>query len=582
MNGGRHRPAQNGGPAGGVQIGRKRWIRWRWMRGGSLLSQPIRCKREQWYLVRGRTQNGSSDGAVDLLAIFIDEDGSCESRSLRLLPAGSDRRSGTPPGGEHKDLLEWVQASPEAQHLRLNLPDDGARKLDRLTLHPVADPAPSCHVGAHVPRWSSCRPPFPIETVHLPESLAGLGSVLPDACIRWLGPVRSLKSLAARVRRSACVLDPQWPLRLGWSLDDLESLASQCWLIVDLQTLAGALRQARRAATEVLTRRSRHDLMAARVIWAGVETRGLALEDVVPLSILTPGGGFAMRALRNTPSWKRYIRRSGMTPLLSGETPWASRCHDVLSAARTIGSGRLIATDLPWLLAGQHGPLLAPRLAAHLLRMHLAQPLDDAVRYWNRLQDERIVLRDLADLARRYPPMQAVRWAARDGLARLGLSVRGPGDHPVRRHLMICTGRIDQTALHDGVAPEAMSIFLHWLAREVRENTSWAQCLAHAAVTWQFDAATGLRYLPAYNSAATLGLPPPDAVLAVVDAGPGAPTTISAGAAATRLRLDLSPGICGDRSLLVQQELTRHLRAWIERNAVGRPGRALPESEPTR
>jgi hypothetical protein len=551
------------------------------MRGGSLLSQPIRCKREQWYLVRGRTRNGRSDGSVELLAIFIDEDGACESRALRLLSAGSGGPSGAPPAGGC-EWLEWVRASPKARHLRINLPDNGAANLDRLTLHPIADPAPTCHAGAHVPRWSSCRPPFPIETVHLPESLAGLGHVLPDACIRRLGPIRSLKSLAARVRGSGCVLDPQWPQRLGWSLDDLEALASQCWLIVDLQTLAEALRRGRRVATEVLTRRSRHDLMAARVTWAGVETRGLALDDVLPLSILAPDGGFVMRALRNTPSWNRYTARAGINPLLLSEMPWASRSRDVLSAGRTIGSGRLIATDLPWLLAGRYGPLLAPHLAAHLLRMHLAQPLDDAVRYWNRWQDDRIVLRDLADLARRYPPMQAVRWATRDGLARLGLCVWGAGHRPLRRHLMICTGRIDQAAPHDGVAPEAMSIFMHWLAREVRENTSWAQGLAHAAVTWQFDAATGLRYLPAYASAATLGLPPPDAVLAVADAGPGAPTTISAGAAATRLRLDLSPGICGDRSLLVQQELTRHLRLWIERNAAGGPRQALPKSEPTR
>lgn len=564
----RHRVPQGYGPGGGVYTGRGRLVRWRWTRGGSLLSQPIRCKREQWYLVRGRARSGESNGAVDLQAIFLDEEGAGVSRHLRLLPAGSAGPSGPPPTPA-RELLEWVQTTPEARHLGVNLPDEAADKLDRLTLHPIADPAPACHPSAQVPRWSNYRPPFPIETVFLPESLASLGDILPDVCIRWLGPVRSVKSLAARVRGGACVLDPQWPRRFGWSLNDLESLTAQpCRLIIDLQTLALSLRQARRAATEILTCRSRHDLMAARVTWAAVETRGFALEDVLPLSILTPAGGFATRALRATPSWKCYARRAGVAPLLSSETPWSSRCRDVLSAARTIGSGRLIATDLPWLLAGFHGPLLVPHLAAHLLRMHLAQPLDEAARYWNRWEDERIVLRDLADLARRYPPMHAVRWAAREGLAQLGLCVREPGPRPVRRHLMICTGRIDQAAPHDGVAPEAMAIFLQWLVREISENTPWARNLKETAVTWQFEAATGLRYIPAYSSAATLELPPPDAVLTVADTGPGAPTTIDRVAGTTRLRLDLSPGVCGDRSLLVQQELAQHLRLWIERHAA--------------
>lgn len=561
------RPAPDSLPAGGVQGGRARLIRWRWTRGGSLVSQPIRCKREQWYLVRGRARGDGRPASVGLMALFLDGKGAASQRHLRLLPAGSAEAPPTSRrgGGE---LLDWVQAAPEARHLRVNLPDDGAARLKRLTFHPIADHAPTCHPGANVPRWSTYRPPFPIDTVWLPESLANLGGVLSDMQVRWLSPVRSLRSLAAKVRGSAFVLDPDWPRRFRWTLSDLESLASQCWLIVDLETLARALREARQAATEVFTCRWRHDVMAARVTYASVETRGFALEDVLPWSLVEPGRGFAARALRATRSWSRYARRAGVAALLSSETPWSSRCNDVLSAARTLGSGRLIATDLPWLVAGGHGSLLAPRLAAHLLRMHLGRPLDDGVRYWNRWQDQGIVLRDLADMAQRWPRMHAVRWAARDGLARLGLCVRGPGAGPIRRHLMICTGRIDQEADHGGVPHEAMSIFVRWLAREVCEETSWARHLTGTGVTWQFDAACGLRYLPAFASAATLALPPPAAVLAVGDAGPGAATTVSDGPGATRLRLDLSPGICGDRSLEVQAELTRLLSGWIERNAT--------------
>jgi hypothetical protein len=575
MNRSRARLPRGDGPEGGVHAGPARLIRWRWTRSGSLVSQPIRCKREQWYLVRARARGATGSACSELLTQFLGEDQTTAPRHLRLLPADGTVAS-TAPGSAESELLGWVQASPEARHLRVNLTDDGAARLERLTFHPIAEHAPTCHPGANVPRWSAYRPAFPIATVWLPESLASLGAILGEVRVRWLRPVRSLKSLAAQVRGSACVLDPQWPRRLGWSLRELESLASQCRLMVDLETLARALRQARRASTEVLTCRSRHDVMAARVTCAAVETRGFALEDVLPLSILAPGGGFATRALRATRSWTRYASGAGFAPLLASETPWASRCHDVLSAARPIGSGTLIAADLPWLVAGVHGPLLAPRLATHLLRMHLARPLDDAVRYWNRWQDERIVLRDLAELARRYPPVQAVRWAARDGLARVGLCVRGPGEGPLRRHLMICTGRVDQEAAHDGAAPEAMSIFLQWLAREVRENTAWAQRLAGAAVTWQFDAAAGLRYVPAYTSAAALGTPPPTAVLSLADAGPGAPTSSSLRPPSrtpeqpetTRLRLDLDPGICGDRSLVVQEELTQRVRGWIERAAA--------------
>ena len=113
-----------------------------------------------------------------------------------------------------------------------------------------------------------------------------------------------------------------------------------------------------------------------------------------------------MRVLRADRAWKRYADEHGFATLLASETPVARHCGDVLSAARPIGGGELIATDLPWLVAGLHGPLLAPRLAQHALRMHLAGPLDDRVQYWNRWDDGQIVC------ARRVGPRAAISAAA--------------------------------------------------------------------------------------------------------------------------------------------------------------------------
>jgi hypothetical protein len=77
------------------------------------------------------------------------------------------------------------------------------------------------------------------------------------------------------------------------------------------------------------------------------------------------------------------------------------------------------------------------------------------------------------------------------------------------RELLIQTGRIDDRALHDGVPPEPMMIWLKFLAREAREQTAWArQHLCNQAVTWQFDTAVGLKYVAQFLAAPAFETPP--------------------------------------------------------------------------
>ena len=85
-------------------------------------------------------------------------------------------------------------------------------------------------------------------------------------------------------------------------------------------------------------------------------TRGFALQDVVPYSVFdeTPKT-FRTRVLTANRSWKRYADDVGFATLLASETPWEERCGDVLSTARAIDGGQLMATDLPWLVAGKRG-----------------------------------------------------------------------------------------------------------------------------------------------------------------------------------------------------------------------------------
>jgi hypothetical protein len=390
-----------------------------------------------------------------------------------------------------------------------------------------------------------------------------------------------VRKLAAKVIGAGCVIDADWVRGLGLTLSELERIAAGSWMIVDLGTFSELMNQAARAVgrrspgeaarTKVLTHRSEHEIMSARVEYADVATRGFALQDVVPYATRSGKAAFATRVLHASGDWKRYAADAGFATLLASETPWERKCGDVLSAARPIDRGELIVTDLPWLVAGHHGRLLAPRLAEHLLRMHLGGPIADCVQYWNRWDESRVMLRDVGEMPRRYPPLRAVRWASEEpGVERLGLALPGARGTGPPRHLMICTGRIDQQALHDGTAPEPMAIFMKWLVREARERTRWARrYLEGVTVSWQFDAAADVRYAVSYESAEGVATGMPLRTLSL---------TTAPGKTATRgtrvpdesmqvLRLPAGVGVFGDRSLTFQAELTKRLRRWIEAGA---------------
>jgi hypothetical protein len=553
-----------GGPLGGLQLPARAMRRWRWSPKGELRSAPVRCKREQWYLARAFPADGVADESAEVLLRFLRAEQPIREQRVGL--------SAVAEAANGEALLGWVQAPEGATHLQVCLPDAcAADRFDKLVLHPVAERDPKCHPLANVPRWSTYRPPFPIDRVVLPATLKVLADRLTDLKVELIAEPRSLRKLAAKVVGAACVIDPAWVRRLGLTLRDLERVAAASWMIVDLQTLALLLERAGTAATQVVTHTSEQEIMSARVEHAGVPTRGFAMQDVLPYATLAGVASFRTRVLRANRAWKRYAHETGFATLLSSETPWEDKCGDVLSAARPVEHGELIATDLPWLVAGQHGRLLAPRLAEHLLRMHVAASVADGVQYWNRWDDTQVLVRDIVDLASRFPPLRAVRWAPTpSGLARLGITLPAQSVSAKPRSLMICTGRIDQCAVHDGVPPESMVIFMKWLVREAREGTRWAgRFLRDTAVTWQFDAADGLKYVVEYESA--LGVVPETVGKTLVlraergDARGAAAGRVEAGRQVVNLPADA--GVFGDRSLEYQRELTQIVRQWVERAA---------------
>jgi hypothetical protein len=223
--------------------------------------------------------------------------------------------------------------------------------------------------------------------------------------------------------------------------------------------------------------------------------------------------------------------------------------------------------------------------------MHLAAPIAEHVQYWTRWEDANTIVREIAELARRYTPLRAVRWASADpARAHLGITLALPGDRPTR-HILFCTGRMDSLEVHDGLPPEPMMIFMKWLAREAREQTAWArQHLAGKAVTWRFATADGLKYAVNYDAEWDVAQPPlptPETVRIRLDPKKGVRNLLRESPPAPlrgkrfltpffepRITLTDDEGLHGDRSLLFQDTLTGHLRRVIEAPApAGAPGR---------
>lgn len=542
------------GPDGGLVSSSGRRQPWRWHPGAQVASRWLRCEREHWYLLRARPAGDRPAAAGGVRVLFGAGDETLAERAVRLV-APADPAAG-------RDLLGWFQAPAEARQLAVALPDGMDGAWAALEVHAVAERDPKCHPLANVPRWSTYRPPFALDRLLLPEELAGVGDLLAAGRTWEVLRPTSFDDLLARSAGAAVVLGASWGAALSLDLARLVRLSERAWVIVDLATFAGAAAAAG-VPLRLRTYTAEHEIMSARVAYADVPTRGFALQDVFPLSFIDAQGRFATRAIAANPAWRRYADDSGCAALLTCETPEPRECGGVLLAARPSAGGELLPSDLPWLVAGRHGPLLAPRVALHAAQMLCGGPLDDDVQYWNRWDDDTVLLRDVADLARRFPELTTVRWRGTDHLAHLGLSVALP-DVPTDRQLLVRTGRMDQVDLHDGVPPEAMIIAMKALARAVRDRTPWAQrYLAGLRVTWQFDTASGLRYAVAYRSAQGLADLPATRTVRIV-AGP--PATDAP--AVETLYLADDPGLLGDGALALQAELTRWLRGQIERGVA--------------
>ncbi len=515
---------------------------------------PVRCRGEEWYLARTRVPDSPAPEVVTLQIVFRGRRGLLGQRRLRLHSVHGR--------GGSREYLGWIETPPGATRLQIGLAEGFGDLLREINLHRVAERDPKCHPLANLPRWGTYRPPLTIRRLVLSAALRELAARLPElpSDIRKRPPA-SFAELVRLARGNALVLDPAWARALRLGIRELEALARAAWVVVDLETFARCVTSAGLLEAELVTHRAVNGIMSARCEYADVPTRGLALQDVVPYSSIDEGGRFCTRGIRASRVWMRYADATGLATLLSSETPRADRHGDVLSAARAIEAGELLVTDLPWLASGAFGPLLAPRVTTHLLRMHLAAPLADHLQYWNRWSDGNVVVRDIADLAGRYGPLRTARWAtAETGVARLGLMLPAAGQ--ARRHVLVSTGRIDDLADHDGLPPEPLMILMRNLAREAREQTDWARShLADVTLTWQFDAADGVRYAVLYDAAPPDG-PPPEVHRLRLG---GSTATRRTASGMTEHLLSDDEGVHGDGSLAMLDALHRLLRRAIEK-----------------
>lgn len=543
-----------------------RVFQWRWTNNGAVTSARYRCKPEEWFLLRGSGGNV----APRVFAEFYENAGGGEVVGRRAVEFHSIVCAAGP------EWFGWFQAPARVKSIRLRLGDAGTA-LSALEMRAVAERDPKCHPSANVPRWSAYAPPFPISRVVLPRELESLAPLLEGRKVEWIDRPTSLRALAERVRGAACVLPPEWidPLKIG--LTELEGLAASAWVIVDLETLARLVALAGGADTEIATYAAPNEFMSARNEYADVATRGMALFDCVPYGSVEARGRFHIRVLRATREWKKYADEAGFATLLSSQTPWEKKCNDVLSAARCIDGGELIGTDLPWLCAGMFGRPLAPRIAGHLLRMHLGGAIDPWAQFWCRWHEDHIVVRDIADLAKRYPTLRTARWQSEDpAIATLGITLDSrtlqapPHDNggatAKRRHILIDTGRMDARDYHDGVAPELMIICMRQLAREVAEQTAWARAnLRQATITWRFETAAGLKYATLFESALPLQTQPVTHALRIRTDAPGGPRRDEPPTA--DLILPADAGLFGDGALEIQSRLGEFLRSRIAASA---------------
>ena len=546
-------------PGGGVVAGPRVTRGFRWRSGGDLVCAPLRCRKEQSYFVRCRPRPDAQVDVAEMCVHFQDAGEPAGRRRVMLNAA-----YGNPPTG---DLYGWFETPAESTHFQLRFAASAAAgAFDHIGIFPISERAAVSHPAANIPPGAH-RPPNHIRRVVLPASLESIAGDLAELELEIAAEPASRRALIERVRDSAWILDPEWVkrLRLGWG--DLERLASLSWMIADLETVAGLLREDRGVKADVKRIRSDRDIPCAKVVYADVATRGFALHDVLPYATVDSDGRFGMRTMTGDRSWRRYADEFAFATLLSYAQSSNEKYPDVLSAARPIGGGELIATDLPWLLAGAHGPLVAPRLARHLLAMHLAGPLDERLQYWVPSREPNIVLREIAELPRHHPGLRAIRWSTGgDGVMHLGLTLESDAANGARRHLIVQTGRIDHRRGATSLPPEAMMCLMKHLAVETRESTEWARRhLAGMTLTWQFDSEADECFRHVYGSAecVTGGVATAPTVVCLIDEELNrVPDTMVDGA--KKLSIGVRHGVLGDGSIDYQRELARLLYREIE------------------
>ena len=175
----------NGGPQGGLAVKPKVVRRWRWSKEGDLLSAPIRCKREQWYLAQAFPTAEANGHTPDVLLRFLEDDQTVAEYRVGL--------NAMPEEAASPMLLGWIQSPENVTHMQIHVPNGRQAGLQQLLLHPIAERDPKCHPLANVPRWKEYKTPFPTERVVLPAALESLAELIDGVEVEIVKMPRSVR-----------------------------------------------------------------------------------------------------------------------------------------------------------------------------------------------------------------------------------------------------------------------------------------------------------------------------------------------------------------------------------------------------
>lgn len=550
--------AERATPQGGMIGPRGRVRRWRWSDDGSVCSVPVRCGGDQSYLVRASTRNGEP---CELVCHFLLRSG--ESAWQRVGIGAGD--------GCHDGRLACVTTPDHCTHLSIAVPREMAGALASVQFWKADEPPTESHPLANVPRWSEYARPIVPRRVIVPAGLECIGEHVRGPAVE-VDP-RSAARVAAW-RGCAVVLGAEEVRRLAMGWAGLRRRAAGSIVLVSLDALGALLARgmfaggvegetaaentagggcatsagggcatsggdcATTTAVDGRVRRRRaREVRSCVVEYAGWATRGFALQDAVPCCAAGGGGRFVASAWSGGRGWRRFAEEQGIIRLLSLRPDGSSRA--AVSLACPLESGAIIASDLPWLLARGLGEPVAAGNIGRMVNAHLGGEVAEETQYWSVSESVTRVVRDVAELCRRYEPLRAIRWAttADEPLAlgvTLGMGADTTGRTVLRGkagaggHVVLRTGRIDLPSELGGVPAEAMMIVMKQLARRVRDGTiGWRRV---QRVTWQFEAAAGQLHAHLYASAEGVGVDAGARVISVGGAGADGPKDVRLGA----------------------------------------------------